>query len=58
MSFATKESFRSFLLQYLEDEQLVEDMVEKAFPTSQILFVIPFPSQIERAIAGEHLYLE
>lgn len=58
MSFATKESFRSFLLQHLEDEQIVEVMVEEAFPVSQILFVIHFPPQIERAIAGEHLYLE
>lgn len=58
MSFPTRESFRAFLLRHIDDKQMIEEMVEEAFPPSQVLFVVPFPPQIERAIAGEHLYFE
>lgn len=61
MSFPTRESFRSFLLQHANEtlsEEKIEEMVDDAFPPSTILFVVHFPPQIERAISGEHLYIE
>jgi len=61
MCFQTKESFRAFLQQHAGEvlsTDKIRDMVDLAFPPSQVVFIIPFPSPIERAIAGEHLYLE